>query len=75
MALSDIKDRLENQFPSSALPDDIGNLASEIDHMNQNISVILNRFEKLEPEERAQLKKRLAPEKLAVLQSFMLLLS
>ena len=55
--LSDIKDRLENQFPSSALPDDIGNLASEIDHMNQNISVILNRFEKLEPEERAQLKK------------------
>ncbi|AFJ61031.1 MerR family transcriptional regulator [Bacillus sp. CN2] len=43
--------------------------------MNQNISVILNRFEKLEPEERAQLKKRLAPEKLAVLQSFMLLLS
>lgn len=57
LALSDIKDRLENQFPSSALPDDIGNLASEIDHMNQNISVILNRFEKLEPEERAQLKK------------------
>lgn len=75
LALSDIKDRLENQFPSSALPDDIGNLASEIDHMNQNISVILNRFEKLEPEERAQLKKGWLLKKLAVLQSFMLLLS
>lgn len=76
MALSDIKDRLENQFPSSAkLDDEIGNLALEIDHMNQNISGILHRFERLKPEDRDKLKSKLPPEKLAVYQSFMLLLS
>lgn len=76
LALSDIKDRLENQFPSSAkLDDEIGNLALEIDHMNQNISGILHRFERLKPEDRDKLKSKLPPEKLAAFQSFMLLLS
>ncbi|MED4812946.1 MerR family transcriptional regulator [Bacillus atrophaeus] len=76
LALSDIKDRLENQFPSSTLKDDeIGILTSEINHMNQNISGILHRFERLQPEERDKLKSKLAPEKLTVLQSFLLLLS
>ncbi|MCY8721168.1 Cu(I)-responsive transcriptional regulator, partial [Bacillus sp. S10C12M] len=51
-----------------------GNLALEIDHMNQNISGILHRFERLKPEDRDKLKSKLPPEKLAVFQSFMLLL-
>ncbi|ASB90313.1 MerR family transcriptional regulator [Bacillus sonorensis] len=75
LALSDIKLRLENQFPSSPANDDeIGSLTSEIDHVNDTISVIINRMKRLNPDERAALKSRLSPEKLEVIQSFMLLL-
>ncbi|ATH94885.1 MerR family transcriptional regulator [Bacillus glycinifermentans] len=74
LALSDIKLRLEKQFPSSSANDEIGSLTSEIDHVNDTISVIVNRLNRLKPDERAALKSRLSSEKLAVIQSLMLLL-
>ncbi|TWN79473.1 MerR family transcriptional regulator [Bacillus licheniformis] len=75
LALSDIKERLENQFPSSTVNDDeIGSLTTEIDHVNDNISVIINRLKRLNPDERKILKSRLSPEKMTVIQSFLLLL-
>ncbi|MEC1261749.1 MerR family transcriptional regulator [Bacillus swezeyi] len=75
LALSDIKLRLENQFPSSVVNDDeIGSLTTEIDHVNDHISVIINRLERLNPDERKILKSRLSPDKMTVIQSFMLLL-
>ena len=75
LALSDIKERLENQFPSSTVNDDeIGSLTTEIDHVNDNISVIINRLKRLNPDERKILKSRLTPEKMTVIQSFLLLL-
>lgn len=76
LALSDIKSRLDEQFPSQKEdPDELVHLTSDIDRMNEHMDRILVRCKQLQPEEREKLKEQLTPEKMTAVQSFLLLLS
>lgn len=76
LALSDIKSRLDEQFPSQKEdPDELVHLTSDIDRMNEHMDRILVRCKQLQPEQREKLKEQLTPEKMTAVQSFLLLLS
>lgn len=76
LALSDIKSRLDEQFPSQKeASDELVHLTSDIDRMNEHMDRILVRCKQLEPEQREKLKEQLTPEKMTAVQSFLLLLS
>ncbi|MDR4994040.1 MerR family transcriptional regulator [Bacillus altitudinis] len=76
LALSDIKSRLDEQFPSQKEDlDELVHLTSDIDRMNEHMNRILVRCKQLQPEQREKLKKQLTPEKMTAVQSFLLLLS
>ncbi|MBU8639041.1 MerR family transcriptional regulator [Bacillus pumilus] len=76
LALSDIKSRLDEQFPSQKEDsDELVHLTSDIDRMNEHMDRILVRCKQLEPEQREKLKEQLTPEKMTAVQSFLLLLS
>ncbi|AIZ59584.1 MerR family transcriptional regulator [Bacillus safensis] len=76
MALSDIKSRLDEQFPSQKEDqDELVHLTSDIDRMNEHMDRILARCKQLQPEQREKLKEQLTPEKMTAVQSFLLLLS
>ncbi|WP_224925094.1 MerR family transcriptional regulator [Bacillus pumilus] len=76
LALSDIKSRLDEQFPSQKEDsDELVHLTSDIDRMNEHLDRILVRCKQLEPEQREKLKEQLTPEKMTAVQSFLLLLS
>ncbi|MDR0127035.1 MULTISPECIES: MerR family transcriptional regulator [Bacillus] len=76
LALSDIKSRLDEQFPSQKENhDELVHLTSDIDRMNEHMDRILTRCKQLQPEQREKLKEQLTPEKMTAVQSFLLLLS
>ncbi|MFS3912714.1 MerR family transcriptional regulator [Bacillus australimaris] len=76
LALSDIKSRLDEQFPSQEEDhDELVHLTSDIDRMNEHMDRILTRCKQLQPEQREKLKEQLTPEKMTAVQSFLLLLS
>ncbi|MGE6630815.1 MerR family transcriptional regulator [Bacillus sp. NPDC077027] len=76
LALSDIKSRLDEQFPSHTEElDELVHLTSDIDSMNEHMDHILKRCKQLRPEQREKLKEQLTPEKMTAVQSFLLLLS